>query len=604
MRTHVRNGIGVTMCGIFGFVGKRDGVQTVINGLKALEYRGYDSCGIAVVSNPTVNVKKAAGRIDVVSKRLDFESLSGNTVISHTRWATHGGVTDENAHPHVSKEGRVAIVHNGIIDNYISLKNLLLAKGYVFKSETDSEIVTHLIEDYLHQGNSFEDAFFKTINHLKGSYAILAVSSDNPDTLLAVKRESPLVIGVGPDEYYIASDTLPFLKHTKNVYFMDEDEAAKITSQSVEFFDAKTRHPLKKSVSRVEWDAEQASKEGYPHFLIKEINEQPQTFRKALMQDKKKLQKVASLINAAPRVCIVAAGTSRYAAIVGRYAVSEISGKYCDVYMASEFQYFVDKIGKDALVIAVSQSGETADVLNPVRKAKKNGCNVVSLVNVVGSSLDTLSDVSLYLNCGPEVSVASTKAFTAQVTVMYMIAYTLAYTLDENIPHLEALADKIHQVIVDNEPKIKELAKRLSKSSDIYYLARAINFAVASEGALKMKEISYIHAEGMPAGELKHGTLALISKDVPVVCIAPHDYTYEETVNNVHEVKARGGFTIGITDYANGVFDVNLVIPKVDSLHYPLLANIPCQLLAYYTALACGRDIDKPRNLAKSVTVT
>ncbi len=591
------------MCGIFGFVGEEDGVSKVVEGLKALEYRGYDSCGIAVVGNPSVKIRKGAGRIDDVSSRLRFLDLSGRSVISHTRWATHGGVSDANAHPHLSCNGEVAIVHNGIIDNYKQLKQMLSLSGHSFSSETDSEVVAHLIEEFMKAGLNFEDSFKRTILEIEGSYAILAISLSSPDTVLAAKKESPLVVGVGEGEFYIASDTLPFLKYTKKAYFIDEEEGVKVTPSSIEFFDLRSGAVIKKDFSELTWDAEAATKEGYPHFLIKEIHEQPESFKKALMQDKGKLEEVARLINSASRVCLVACGTSRYASIVGRYAISEISGRYCDVYMASEFQYFVDKIGKDALIIAVSQSGETADVLNPVRMAKKNGCKVVSLVNVVGSSLDKLSDVSLYLNCGPEISVASTKAFSAQVAVLYMIGYTLAYNLEANLPKLESLSSLISKVLADNENVIKDLAKKLKNKPDIYYLARAINFAVANEGALKMKEISYIHAEGMPAGELKHGTLALIHEGVPVVCIAPHDYTYEETVNNIHEVKARGGFTIGITDNVNGVFDVNLKIPSVDHLLYPVLANIPCQLLAYYTALECGRDIDKPRNLAKSVTV-
>lgn len=592
------------MCGIFGYVGKRDGVELVINGLKKLEYRGYDSCGIAVVDDCSVVVRKGAGRIDKVSCEKEFYGLSGNTVISHTRWATHGGVTDANAHPHLSQDGSIAIVHNGIVDNYTSLKEYLLGKNVVFRSETDSEVIALLIENFMNSGFKFDDAFMKAVKMLQGSFAVLAVSKTSPGTILAAKKESPLVVGIGDEEYFLASDTLPFLEHTKKVYFVGEDEGVKLTSDNAEFFNLTSGDKIHKEHSVVNWSPEQATKAGHPHFLIKEIYEQPDVLRKALMQDESKLYKVARMINSAPRVCIVACGTSRHAALVGRYAISELSGKYCDVYMASEFQYFVDKLGKDTLVIAVSQSGETADVLNPVRIAKKNGSKVVSIVNVVGSSLDVLSDVSLYLNCGPEISVASTKAFTAQISIFYLIGYTLAYRLPEGLKKLSELSLMIKQVITDNEETVKELAQFLKDKSDMYYLARAINFAVAIEGALKMKEITYIHAEGMPAGELKHGTLALIDKGTPVVAIAPHDFTYEETVNNIHEVKARGGFVIGVTDHINGIFDVNLKIPRVDEILYPLLANIPCQLLAYYTAVARGCDVDKPRNLAKSVTVT
>jgi glucosamine--fructose-6-phosphate aminotransferase (isomerizing) len=360
---------------------------------------------------------------------------------------------------------------------------------------------------------------------------------------------------------------------------------------------------LVKEPRTIVWDKTKAGKNGHEHYLIKEIYDQPLVLKQTLTQDKAKLEKVAAMIQKASRVYIIGAGTARHAAIVGRYIIGEITGRFCDVQMASEFQYFIDKIEKNSVIIAVSQSGETADVLIPIKKAKEKGCKIVSIVNVMGSSLDRLSDVSLYLNCGPEISVASTKAFTAQVLIFYLLAYTMVYKLDEGKRLLSELPAKIEETIRNTEPEIVKLAEYLKDKSDAYFIARGENFAIAIEGSLKLKEVSYIHAEGMPAGELKHGTLALVSKGVPVIVIAPRDHTHEETIANAHEVKARGGYIIGISDENDSTFDVWLKIPKVDPILYPILTNIPCQLIAYYTAKAKGNDVDKPRNLAKSVTV-
>ncbi|MBR9679154.1 MAG: glutamine--fructose-6-phosphate transaminase (isomerizing) [Nanoarchaeota archaeon] len=586
------------MCGIIGYVGQEQASKILTRGLKRLEYRGYDSCGIAVLKNPDIHVLKGIGSVGKVCEEKRFENVEGNIGISHTRWATHGGVTDENTHPHTSCSGDIAIVHNGIIENFVELKKEL--KNHVFKSETDSEVIAHLIEEFY--DGDFVQAVFKTALKLKGSFAFIAMHVKEK-MLVACRKESPLVTGIGENEFFIASDTLSFSNKTRNVVFMSDGEAVVVKNGGAVFYDFFSGKEIKKNVSKVADGSYDVSKGGMDHFLIKEIHEQPDTLKLSLMQDKSKLIEVARMINSAPRVCIIACGTSRHAAIVGRYIISEVTGKYCEVYMASEFQYFVDKIGKDTLIIAVSQSGETADVLGPVRIAKHAGCKLISIVNVVGSSLDLLSDISVYLNAGPEISVASTKAFSSQLMIFYQIAYTMTYNLDEKLVELRGLVDKIREVIANNEEKTKLLAKKIKDENDIYYIARAINFAVASEGALKIKEISYIHAEGMPAGELKHGTLALITDGTPVIAIAPYDYTYSETINNIHEVKARGGFVIGITDHSNGVFDFELLIPKVDPLYYPILANIPCQLLAYYTAVEKGCNVDKPRNLAKSVTV-
>lgn len=585
------------MCGIIGYIGQRKASIVLKKGLESLEYRGYDSAGIATIDK-TISVSKDVGKIANI--KWDMDKLKGNIGIAHTRWATHGGVTKNNAHPHLSCDGNIAVVHNGIIENFSEVKRELEKKGHKFRSETDTEVIPHLIEENMKK-MGFEDAAFESIKKLKGAFAFVAVSS-REQKIMAFRKESPLVVGLGQGENFVASDAYPFLEYTKRAVFLDDNEAAVLTKDRADFYSF-DRARLKKEPKILDWDPKNVGKNGFEHYLIKEIYEQPLVLKQTLAQDEKKLKEVAGLIQRAPRVCIVAAGTARHASIVGRYIISELAGKYCEVYMASEFQYFVDKIEKGSVVIGVSQSGETADVLFPIKKAKKNGCKIVSIVNVVGSSLDRESDVSLYLNCGPEISVASTKAFTAQVLMFYLIAYTMAYKLDEGKRQLGQLTTKIEETIKSTEPEVKKLAEYMKDKNDAYFIARGENFAIAIEGSLKLKEISYIHAEGMPAGELKHGTLSLVTEGVPVIIIAPKDYTYDETLANAHEVKSRGGYIIGISDENNPIFDVWLKIPKVEPLFYPILTNIPCQLLAYYTAKAKGNDVDKPRNLAKSVTV-
>lgn len=585
------------MCGIIGYKGNKNAVETVYQGIKRLEYRGYDSWGIACPTSEGVKVFKEAGKIGKLPEELASEAPS--VAIGHSRWATHGGVCDENAHPHLSCDGSIAIVHNGIIENYAELKKELESKGYEFTSETDTEVIAHLIEESY--DGDFPEAARKAAQQLKGSYAVIAIKKDSEE-MVGLRNESPLVIGVGGDECFLASDVPAFLEHTNQVMYVDDGEMVIIQSKPV-VKNIETGKEVKKETQTVDWDIKQAEKGKYEHFLLKEIHEQPNVLKNTLKQDKTKLEKVARMIHGAPRVCIVACGTSRHAALVGRYVISELAKTYCEVYMASEFQYFVDKLGKDTLIIAVSQSGETADVLVPIKQAKKHGCKVVSLVNVVGSSLDRESDVTLHLNCGPEISVASTKAFTSQVTMFYLLAYTMRYEFEKGLAKLMQIPEKIQDTIEINEEKCIEIAHYMKDWDDAYFIARGENFAVATEGALKMKEISYMHSEGLPAGELKHGTLALIEKGTPVIAICPRDSTYDETLSNVHEAKARGAHVIGISDKSNELFDEWLKIPDVEYLFYPLLANIPCQMLAYYVAMEKGTDIDQPRNLSKSVTV-
>ncbi len=588
------------MCGIFGIAGNKPAGPALLEGLKKLEYRGYDSCGACGVSGG-LHVRKGIGKIDAVEKERGLSKIPGTVAISHSRWATHGGVTNENAHPHTGCSGEVAIVHNGIIENYQELKKQLQQDGHEFRSETDTEAIAHLLEE---QEGTLEERLRKTTAMLKGSYAILAVSAAEPDRIVAARNESPLVVGIGNGANYAASDVMPFLSHTKQAIFVEDGEIATITAKTVTFTDAKTGRAITgKQPKLLEWGEEQASKEGYEHYMLKEIHEQPQAIKSAIMQDPKKLEKFVRLLRQSGDVKFVACGTSRHAALVGRYAINQLTGKSAEAYIASEFAYFADQCTPDTLIVAVSQSGETADVLVGLRKAKAKGAKVASIVNVVGSSIDRESDVSLYLNCGPEIAVASTKAFTAQLSVFYLLAYALAGKAEEGAEKLKATAETIKPFLERWDAQAKQIAKDWADRENVYYIARGVNFPVALEGALKLKEISYIHAEGMPAGELKHGTLALIEKGTPVVLVNPHDYTFPDTLSNGLETRARGAHLVGVSDENNEAYDTYIRLPKAPELFYPLVAVLPLQLIAYHASNERGHDCDKPRNLAKSVTV-
>ncbi|MBI4360266.1 glutamine--fructose-6-phosphate transaminase (isomerizing) [Candidatus Micrarchaeota archaeon] len=588
------------MCGILGIVSNRPVGPLVLEGLKKLEYRGYDSCGVCGVDG-ALHVRKGVGKIDDVEQKHRLSDVPGNTVISHTRWATHGGVTDPNAHPHLDCRGEVAVVHNGIIENYQELRRTLQAKGHHFASETDSEAIAHLIESAAF--GSLEERVQAAVKQLHGSFALLAVSVREPDKLVAVRKESPMAVGLGKEHTFVASDVMPFLSHTKQAVFLEDHEMAVVTSQGVRFLDSRSGQSVEKSPRTLEWDSESASKEGYPHYMIKEILEQPQAIRNALRQDPEKLEAFVTLLKASRDVKFVACGTSRHAALVGRYALNQLAGQSAEAYIASEFDYFADQCTADTLVVAVSQSGETADVLVGLRKAKAKGAKVAAIVNVAGSSIDRESDVCLYLNCGPEIAVASTKAFLAQLTVFFVVAHALAGKRSEGVATMTKVADQVEEFLPKWETQANDLAASWSEVRHMYYLARGVNFPVALEGALKMKEISYVHAEGMPAGELKHGTLALIEKGTPVVLVNPKDYTFSDTLSNGLETQARGAFLVGVSDEQNEAYDAFVELPKAPALFYPLLATVPMQLLAYYASVNRGLDPDHPRSLAKSVTV-
>ncbi len=589
------------MCGIIGFVGNGATAPIIVNGLRNLEYRGYDSAGVAIVTNGRLLLRKDVGQLAQVEEKHSLSSLPSGTAIGHVRWATHGGVTQANAHPHLDCRQEIAVVHNGIIENYRKLRRRLEPK-HKFVSQTDTEVIPHLIGEHMKNGTSLKEAVLETLKELEGSYAFLAVSVREPEKIVAARKDSPLVVGISAKGNFVASDTLAFLDETNRVIFIEDGEIVVLTKEKVCLFDSEGKE-IKREPREVDWKWAAATKQGHPFFMLKEILEQPQAVRCALIQDRNQIMEMAMDVLRAKQIVFTACGTSRYAALIGRYVFSRVAGKFSDVIMASEFEYFSDSIDKNTLVIAVSQSGETADVIQGVKRAKENGATIFSVVNVVGSSLARMSDRVLYLNCGPEIGVAATKSFLSQLAVFYLLAFAMVNRLDEGAEKLKALSNLIKDHLSHDGIKVSKIAKRLSKKKDLYYIARGINFAIAGEGALKLKEIAYVHAEGMPAGELKHGTLALIEKGTPLVAICPSDYTFDDTLSNVTEAKARGAFVVGVSNRQEQVFDEWIEIPTFEEIFYPLVSIVPLQLLAYYFAVARDLDPDKPRNLAKAVTV-
>jgi len=589
------------MCGIIGYTGKDPAAPVLYGALTRLEYRGYDSAGIATIDDGRIHLVKEKGQLGDIAPQCNETMLPGKIGIGHVRWATHGGATRENAHPHCDSQQKIAVVHNGIIANYEELKSQLLTQ-YTFRSETDTEVIPHLIRHHMDAGLSFEDAFFAMTRELTGSYAILATFAAEPDKILAARRDAPLVIGLGEDANFIGSDVLSFLPHTNRVIYLDDGESAVLTSDKVIIYDF-DHHKVTKKTELVNWKWKEGNKGDYDYFMIKEIQEQPRVIRQALIQDDKVLMNMAMAILRARQVVFVACGTSRHAALIGRYAFSKIGRIFSEVVMGSEFAYFSDSIDRGTVVIAISQSGETADVLSGVRQAKANGATVFSIVNVVGSSLARLSDQALYLNSGPEIAVAATKSFTAQLCILYQLAYALDNNLQAGRSKLLDLSLTVGSDLDSYSTSLPALAHKMRNKKEFYFLARGVNFAVADEGALKLKEIAYVHAEGMPAGELKHGTLALIESGTPVIAICPLDYTYEDSLANIMEAKARGAYVIGVSNSQTKMFDDAIKISSCEEILYPLVTTIPLQLFAYYSAIARGLDPDKPRNLAKSVTV-
>ncbi|MCP9452190.1 MAG: glutamine--fructose-6-phosphate transaminase (isomerizing) [Nitrospira sp.] len=608
------------MCGIVGYIGDQQAVPILLDGLAKLEYRGYDSSGVAVLQDGVITVRRSVGKLANLQKSLNEQELKGTIGIGHTRWATHGKPSEQNAHPHRSKT--CVLVHNGIIENYQELKQGLERDGYEFRSETDTEVVAHLIDKHLAKGLPLAEAVRSAVREVRGSYALVVMSEREPETLIAARSGCPLIVGRTERAAYVASDVMAMLAHTRDVIYLDEGDVAIIGRENVCFVDVEGR-PVSRPLTRVTWDAAAAEKSGYPHFMLKEIHEQPQTILDTMRGRYSYEAGEADLpdIGLTPRdfadverIWIVACGTSWHAGLVGKYLLEELARIPVQVDIASEFRYRDPLIGKGDLFLAISQSGETADTLAAAREARAKGARAVSIVNVVGSTLARESDGVLYTHCGPEIGVASTKAFTAQLTALYLLALHVArvrgaMTAVDGKAWLDRLVriPALVEQLLGREAEILAIAKRYHKKRNFLFLGRGINYPIALEGSLKLKEISYIHAEGYAAGEMKHGPIALIDKEMPVVVLAPRDRLYEKTVNNLMEVKARRAPVIvfvaeGERDLGK-VADAVFTIPDVHPLISPILFTIPLQLLAYHIAVLRGADVDQPRNLAKSVTV-
>lgn len=609
------------MCGIVGYLGSRKAAEVIVEGLSKLEYRGYDSAGVAVNSSneKELNIRKFKGRLSVLAEDLEKNPIDGNLGIGHTRWATHGEPSDVNSHPHFNQAKTIAVVHNGIIENYMEIKEELISEGVKFESQTDTEVIAHLVDKY-YEGNLL-DAVYKTISKLRGAYALGVICKEHGNELVAVRKDSPLVVGVGEGENFIASDIPALLKYTRDVYFLENGEVVHLKDENVTVYDS-NRNLVEKEVFHVTWDVEAASKGGYDYFMSKEIHEQPTGVRETLERrlddngniildsiniSKEDLEKIN-------KVYIVACGTAYNAGLLGKYAIEKFVNIPVITDIASEFRYSDPFVDENSLVILVSQSGETADTLAVLRDSKAKGARILSITNVVGSSIARESDDVFYTWAGPEVAVASTKAYTTQITSLYMIALDFAIKkgtitrefYDSMISKMKEIPSKI-QEILDNEEYIKEVAKTVVSSEHAFYLGRGIDYSLAMEGSLKLKEISYIHAEAFAAGELKHGTIALIEKGTPVIAIATQEKLFEKMVSNMEEVRARGAYVVAIAQSHNKdvekAADKIIYIPNSDDILSPILAVVPMQLLAYYVSVLRGCDVDKPRNLAKSVTV-
>ena len=607
------------MCGIVGYVGDRDASGVILDGLSRLEYRGYDSAGIAVSSGDKLIVKKKQGRLKILQDYIDKNPIEGHVAIGHTRWATHGKPSDENSHPHSNTGENISVVHNGIIENYIEIKKELIEKGYEFLSDTDTEVLAHLLDLYL------EEDFFATIQKVlkkvKGSYGLGILNTKYPDTVFCARKDSPLVIGLGKDENFIASDVPALLKYTKDVYFLENGEIGIVKKDSVEVYDIE-KNEIKKEKVTIEWSLEQATKAGYPHFMLKEINEQPGGIRETIKRrvDENNLIHFDDInlgkeeLKAIKDIYIIACGTAYNAGLQGKFALQKIAKIKADADIASEFRYSDPFMDETTLVILVSQSGETLDTLAALREAKKKGAKTLAITNVIGSSIAREADNVIYTWAGPEIAVASTKAYTTQVVVFYMLSLYIAklkeIISDEDyttiLKGLNDVPEKIEKILAQ-EDKIKAIAKKIKDCTQGFYLGRGLDYSVATEASLKMKEVAYMHTEAFASGELKHGTIALIEDDIPVVAITTQSFLFEKSISNIKEVKARGAYVISVTQENNTVVeeisDEVIYIPESDDLIAGITAIVPLQLLAYHVSDMRGIDVDKPRNLAKSVTV-
>ncbi len=607
------------MCGVVGYVGPRQAATLLLDGLRRMEYRGYDSAGLAVINGTGLKIHKSAGKLSNLEKQVAGNLPSGTVGIGHTRWATHGAPTTPNAHPHTDQSGRIALIHNGIIENAGSIRKALLKRGHTFTSETDTEVLAHLVGE-LYQGN-LEEAVAAALREVEGAYGIAVISADEPDVLVAARNGSPLIVGIGEDERFVASDASPLLDHTRSVVYLDDGEMVILTRDGYRVRDLDVKQ-IDKPVNQIDWDLATIERGGFEHFMLKEIYEQPEslgnTLRGHLLEDEgtarvSGLNMTDDELLGIERIIITACGTSWHSALIGEYMLEELARVPVEVEYASEFRYRNPVVSDRTLVIGISQSGETADTLAAIREARRRGARTIGLVNVVGSTIAREVDGGTYLHAGPEVGVASTKAFTSQVAALALLTLRLGRLRNlsilqgrQFIQALTALPGQIEQILAKAD-EVKILAERFFTGNHALYLGRGVNFPVALEGALKLKEISYIHAEGYPAAEMKHGPIALIDENMPVVFIAPRDAVHSKIVSNIEEVKARGGKVLAVCSEGDTeierLADATFTIPQTLDLLTPILTIVPLQLLSYYVAVRRGCNVDQPRNLAKSVTV-
>lgn len=613
------------MCGIVGYIGPKPVVPVLLDGLRRLEYRGYDSAGVAVVQDGAIEVRRSAGKLINLENAISGKPLAGAYGLGHTRWATHGRPSEENAHPHRDGSGRIVVVHNGIIENYLEIKRELIAEGHTFQSETDTEVVAHLVEKEW-KNDGLENAVLRAMKRVRGLFALVLLSADDPEKLVTVRNGPPIVVGIGDGEYFVASDVPAILSHTRNVVFLDDREMAIVTANGVVFKNL-DGHDVQRAPQRVIWDPISAEKAGYKHFMLKEIFEQPAAVRDTVLSRASRdtghvhLDEIGLAdgdLRNIDKITLLACGTSWHAALVGKFMIEELAKVPVEVDYGSEYRYRDPIISSRSLAVAITQSGETADTLAALREAKGKGARSLSICNVVGSMATREAEGTIYTHAGPEIGVASTKAFTTQLVALYLFALKLAEARDtlsqddrrRYIDALMHLPQVLEATLKLTAKPMEEVAARFHNRTDFLYLGRGINYPIALEGALKLKEISYIHAEGYPAGEMKHGPIALIDENMPVVALATHDHVFEKMQGNIQEVKARGGSIIAITTEGDSILkdlmsdrDSLVAVPATDRLLMPIVISLPLQLLSYYIAVRRGCDVDQPRNLAKSVTV-
>ena len=587
------------MCSIIGYKGTSYAAPLLVESLKKMEYRGYDSVGLATLDNGAILVKKGVGKVAQVSKSLDFQKMPGQIGIGHTRWATHGGITDTNAHPHEACTSEIAVVHNGIIENYKVLKKELIASGHSFKSETDSEVIAHLLEESLSQFSDKVQAVVKVCKQLEGAYSFVAIFGDG--TICGSRYDEPLIIGLPEDGYFISSDVLGFLQYTDKAIFLDNKDIAFITEDSLHLYDS-NGNAVSRVVTQVAWELGAADKGTYAHHTLKEIHEQSKTVLRGMTQEEADLTRFCEILFKAKSIYLIGSGTSFHSALLAKHIFAKVAKIRTEPVLSSEFQFVLDFIDKGSVILAISQSGETADVLNSVKQAKEAGAKILSIVNVRTSSLARISESFLTINCGPEVGVAATKSFTGQLSVIYTVIEKLCSGSMGIISKKGDLNSAIAYVLAMEEQTIR-IAELMKDLRDVYILGKSFHYPIALEGALKIKELTYIHAEGIAAGELKHGPLALIDANSIVIVINPSDLSSKDVLSNTHEIKSRGATIIGISNESEEVYDYLIKLPNIDSILYPIIEIIPLQLLAYHLALKKKADPDYPRNLAKSVTV-